>query len=280
MKRSRLVGLAISAVMVAPALSLAASGPVRSERACALAPTGGLFRTTQARSVAPGWSRSIGTPRASSPGRYSANGDARVLGPAWQVVAPLPQDLFGAASASAGGYMYVFGGYSFSTAQTLDTVYRYDPVANSWTTLAPMPQGALTASAVYSYPNKIYVFGGADRDHARPAQRDVLRPRLRQVRRPHPPERGLRHGLHRQRPGDDLGVRPVVEYIRRGAAESSGPWRLRFGDQRLDPQERPRPVRRRRSHISTRHDPRHRLALLPREVAAAAEHADGEERSG
>ena len=87
MKRLRVVGLAIWVVMVAPVLSLGASGPVRdlnpdrwtnlrssfagrivgvaidpanADRAYALAYTGGLYRTTQARSVAPDWSRWIG----------------------------------------------------------------------------------------------------------------------------------------------------------------------------------------------------------------------------
>ena len=80
-------------------------------------------------------------------------------------MAPLPHDLFGAAAASDGTYAYVFGGYTFNGVQTLDTVYRYNPGTDTWTTLAPMPQKALVAAAVY-YPatNKIYVFGGSDRD--------------------------------------------------------------------------------------------------------------------
>src|SRR4051812_40141124 len=84
----------------------------------------------------------------------------------WLDVATLPQTLFGPATASDGTYVYTFGGYHFpeNVGSTLDTVYRYDPAANSWTTLAPMPQHALIASAVY-YPttNKIYVFGGTTR---------------------------------------------------------------------------------------------------------------------
>ena len=44
----------------------------------------------------------------------------------------------GPATASDGTYVYAFGGYHFPEAvgSTLDTVYRYDPAANSWTTLA------------------------------------------------------------------------------------------------------------------------------------------------
>src|SRR5512132_2705358 len=71
-----------------------------------------------------------------------ASGSAAVAKPSgsWQIVAPLPQDLFGGASASDGTYEYVFGGYSFTSIQTLDTVYRYNPATNAWSSLAPLPQ--------------------------------------------------------------------------------------------------------------------------------------------
>src|SRR5205823_4518365 len=79
----------------------------------------------------------------------------------WQLVASMPSDLLGAADASDGNYSYHAGGYSSSQRIRLNTFYRYDPVANSWTTLAPMPDAASSASAVYYPPtNKIYVFGG------------------------------------------------------------------------------------------------------------------------
>jgi len=83
----------------------------------------------------------------------------------WQLVELMPVDLFGAAGASDGVYFYHAGGYSFSQANTLSVLNRYDPVTNTWTTLAPMPTSAMMASAVY-YPlgNKIYVFGGIDHD--------------------------------------------------------------------------------------------------------------------
>src|SRR5437870_2766473 len=79
--------------------------------------------------------------------------------------APRPHDLFGGASATDGTYLYVFGGYSFTSAQTLNTVYRYNPANDTWSTLAPMPTGTLVSSAIYYQPtNTIYVFGGAERD--------------------------------------------------------------------------------------------------------------------
>ena len=95
---------------------------------------------------------------------------------AWQDVAPLPQTLFGPATATDGTYAYAFGGYHFpeNIGSTLNTVYRYDPVANTWTTLAPMPQPSLIASAVYYPPtNKIYVFGGATRTPDPPVNYDT-----------------------------------------------------------------------------------------------------------
>ena len=102
---------------------------------------------------------------------------------AWQTVAPLPHDLFGPATASDGTYAYVFGGYSFTSVATLDTVYRYDIATDTWTTLAPMPTRALVASAVYYPPtNKIYVFGGSQRDEAIVLRHDAdLRHRLGHV---------------------------------------------------------------------------------------------------
>src|SRR5262249_10039541 len=67
---------------------------------------------------------------------------------------------------------YVFGGHSFSLGPgpegDLNLATRYDPVANTWTPLTPMPDNqALMSSAVYYPPtNSIYVFGGTHRDPA------------------------------------------------------------------------------------------------------------------
>jgi hypothetical protein len=81
----------------------------------------------------------------------------------WTLVADMPLDLYGAAGASDGTFSYHAGGYSFTAGNTLDVVNRYDPVANSWAAMAPMPQAAIMAAAIYYPPtNKIYVFGGED----------------------------------------------------------------------------------------------------------------------
>lgn len=95
----------------------------------------------------------------------SAAGDeaahAAPSGGCWQKRATMPIDLYAGAGASDGRYAYVAGGYSSGTNQTLDTLFRFDPTSNTWTTMAPMPTAAIMASAVYYPPtSKIYVFGG------------------------------------------------------------------------------------------------------------------------
>jgi N-acetylneuraminic acid mutarotase len=82
----------------------------------------------------------------------------------WQFVANMPVDVYGAACASDGTSIYCAGGYSFHQApHLLNAFNRYDRVTNTWTKLAPMPNGSTMAGAVYYPPtNKIYVFGGGD----------------------------------------------------------------------------------------------------------------------
>jgi hypothetical protein len=81
---------------------------------------------------------------------------------AWQERASIPPlAAYGVAATSDGTYAYAAGGYSYDTDTTLNVFRRFDPVSNTWTTLAPMPDAVFTASAVYSpINNKVYVFGG------------------------------------------------------------------------------------------------------------------------
>ena len=84
---------------------------------------------------------------------------------AWQNVANMPTDLYGAAGASDGTFFYAAGGYSFSGGGLVNAFNRYDPGSNMWTALTPIPTGSTMATAVYYPPtNKIYVFGGSDPD--------------------------------------------------------------------------------------------------------------------
>ena len=81
----------------------------------------------------------------------------------WAVVSPAPNNFYGGSGDGDGTFAYVAGGYSFTGSVNLDQFIRYNPVANTWTTLIPMPQAAAETGAVYSpINNKVYVFGGED----------------------------------------------------------------------------------------------------------------------
>ena len=83
----------------------------------------------------------------------------------WTFIADMPVDVYGAACASDGAFIYCAGGYSFSIPGLVSQLIRYDPSTNTWISLEPIPTPSSEASAVY-YPlmNQIYVFGGADAD--------------------------------------------------------------------------------------------------------------------
>src|SRR5262245_35179882 len=83
----------------------------------------------------------------------------------WTFIGDMPIDLYGAACASDGTFIYCAGGYSFSLLALVPQLIRYDPGTNTWTPLEPIPTPSTMASAVYYPPtNKIYVFGGSDPD--------------------------------------------------------------------------------------------------------------------
>ena len=52
----------------------------------------------------------------------------------WATRAPMPTPRSHFAAAAAGGYLYAIGGIG------VGTVERYDPVADSWTAVAPSPR--------------------------------------------------------------------------------------------------------------------------------------------
>ena len=62
---------------------------------------------------------------------------------AWSFVAPYPETLESAAIATDGTFAYGAGG-DFNAVPT-NGFYRYDPVADSWSTLAPLPQALFDA---------------------------------------------------------------------------------------------------------------------------------------
>ena len=57
----------------------------------------------------------------------------------WTEAAPVAMDHFGGFMDSDGTYGYEGGGYSFTTGDNITEFGRFDPVANSWTPLAPVP---------------------------------------------------------------------------------------------------------------------------------------------
>ena len=73
----------------------------------------------------------------------------------------LPVSVYGPGVANDGTYAYSIGGYSYSTGGDITQTVRYDPDANTWIGLAPVPKKVTMASAVYAPINhKLYVFGG------------------------------------------------------------------------------------------------------------------------
>ena len=80
----------------------------------------------------------------------------------WTQAAPVGVDHYGGFMDSDGTVAYEGGGYSFSVGDNTNEFGKFDPVANTWTSLTPVPD--LTnaeASAVYApNVNKLFVFGG------------------------------------------------------------------------------------------------------------------------
>ena len=79
----------------------------------------------------------------------------------WSIVANYPEILESPAVSSDGTFAYSAGG-GMNFVPT-NGFYRYDPVADTWTTLASLPQALFDARGAYAgNVNKIYVFGGID----------------------------------------------------------------------------------------------------------------------
>ena len=82
----------------------------------------------------------------------------------WTQAAPVAIDHYGGFMDSDGTFAYEGGGYSFSAADNINQFGRFDPVANTWTPLAAVPDlNNGEASAVYApNVNKLFVFGGEE----------------------------------------------------------------------------------------------------------------------
>jgi hypothetical protein len=145
-----LVGLALSLAFFASRVALAQTRKAAE-----------TIRTSQDLSTAPLPGKSYGMTTNAQP-QPLISVDVPSTCAAWQYTNPLTPSVYGAAATSNGTYAYVAGGYSFETLTDLNVFRRFDPVANAWTVLAPMPDAQATmGSAVYSpVNNKVYVFGG------------------------------------------------------------------------------------------------------------------------
>ena len=87
----------------------------------------------------------------------------------WGKAAPFPEpeeELYGV---TAGGKMYVIGGFSENGKPAPAMVYEYDPAADTWTKKKPIPV-AVHHQAQAEFNGKIYVFGGCQRPLAGPGQ--------------------------------------------------------------------------------------------------------------
>ena len=81
---------------------------------------------------------------------------------AWEVVAPMAEARHSHAVTVLDGKLYAVGGYDgddLSSGTTLSSVERYDPAANAWEEIAPMPT-ARQNPGVGVLDGKLYVVGG------------------------------------------------------------------------------------------------------------------------
>jgi len=74
---------------------------------------------------------------------------------------PLEQSRCGLQAVALDGFIYAIGGRDSSTGRVLDSLQRFDPIQNAWTSLEPMrSRREFHAAAVLN--QKIYVAGGSD----------------------------------------------------------------------------------------------------------------------
>ena len=76
---------------------------------------------------------------------------------AWSAIAPLPTPRSAATATSDGTYIYILGGSDTITGTT--TLYRYDPIANNYITLAEAPQAVFAHAAALLNGNLYRIAG-------------------------------------------------------------------------------------------------------------------------
>jgi hypothetical protein len=80
-------------------------------------------------------------------------------GTTWTDIAPLPAALEFPTAVSDGTFIYILGGALTGTGTPQTSVYKYDPVMNTYTTLAPFTTGTWNQAVAY-LGGKIYKFAG------------------------------------------------------------------------------------------------------------------------
>jgi N-acetylneuraminic acid mutarotase len=86
-------------------------------------------------------------------------------GDSWTKKRSMPLASHHVAAAELNGKIYMFGGFKYPDAgkpgwQPIDNAWEYDPAADTWKALAPMP-GRRGAAVAVAHGGKIYVIGGA-----------------------------------------------------------------------------------------------------------------------
>jgi N-acetylneuraminic acid mutarotase len=92
---------------------------------------------------------------------FSSRAQAAAL--TWQTLTPVPTARYGAATGVIGGKLYVASGccvYNSPPYPRFTENEAYDPIANTWTTKAPIPL-AVYGAATGVINGKLYVAGGA-----------------------------------------------------------------------------------------------------------------------
>jgi len=77
----------------------------------------------------------------------------------WHTGPPLPKAMMQCAVTSAGGKLYAFGGMPTTTTVAKDA-YVFDPVADAWSIINPLPTATAYAAVAPTASGKIWVMGG------------------------------------------------------------------------------------------------------------------------
>lgn len=95
-----------------------------------------------------------------------------VIAGEWTELAELPAPRHHLGLAALDGAIFAIGGHNEASSAT-DTAWRYDPIADAWTDLPPLPQGPRGALGCAALNGLIVAVGGSSGDLSGPATSDV-----------------------------------------------------------------------------------------------------------